>query len=132
MKDSPVSPFWKHLDQFPPVKVRLLAHGDGNAPVWISHAELAITSGISLSRVIEISAMLNWDRVTFSEMRRFCAACRFDPTACAQRQRVKDYEYRCLKRNSQPMQWLKRSPRYEQEVKPLIHLLNRSLSQHVA
>lgn len=135
MKGSPVSPLWPHLENYPPIKVRLLAHSGGNRPVWISHAELAITCGLTLARVIEISGMSDWDDVTFSEMRKFCEGCRFDPTVPAQRQRVADYEYRCLQRHSQPMQWLKRSPRYQTEVLPLIHRLNtttRSPARYVA
>lgn len=120
---------------YPPIKVRLLAHTKENRPVWISDAELAITSGLPLSRVQDIGRMTNWDNITFSEMRKFCAGCRFDPTAPTDRQRVADYEYQCLRRQSQPMQWLRRSPRYETEALPLIRLLSatdQSPAQHVA
>ncbi len=124
MSQPPASAFWSHLEQYPPVKVRLLAHTDDNRPIWISDAELAILSGIALPRVKAIGRSATWDDITFSEVRSFCAACRFDPTAAAQRKRVADYEYRCLTRKSQPMQWLKRSPRYQEEAVPLIQLLS--------
>jgi hypothetical protein len=135
MSQPPASAFWSHLEQYPPVKVRLLAHTDDNRPVWISDAELAILSGIPMARVKEIGRAATWDDITLSEVRRFCAACRFDPTAAAQRKRVADYEYRCLLRTSKPMQWLRRSPRYEEEAVPLIQVLSsldRSPVQHVA
>lgn len=121
MLQSPV--WWTSLERYPPIKVRLLAHTGGTRPVWISDAELAITCGLTMARVREIGRMHSWDSVTFSEMRKFCDGCRFDPTVPAQRKRVADYEYQCLTRHSQPMQWLRRSPRFQTEALPLIHLL---------
>lgn len=126
------SALWSHLNAFPPIKVRLLAHTGENCPVWLSDAELAIEAGLTLVRVREIGRLFSWDTVTVSEMKKFCAGCRFDPTVLAHRHRVIDHEYRCLKRQSPPMQWLKRSPRYEVEAVPLIRLLNNFPAQHVA
>ena len=123
----PASAVWAYLEQYPPIKVRLLAHTEDNRPVWISDAELAILSGLPLTRVKQIGRLPSWDDVTFSEMRKFCEGCRFDPTAPAERQRVADYEYRCLFRQSQPMQWLRRSPRYETEALPLIRISEEPL-----
>lgn len=122
------SPFWTSLESFPPLKVRLLAHRPLRAStrtcLALTDAEIAIASGIELNRVRQISRMLDWSAVRLGEMKAFCAACRFDPTIAQHRQRVADYESKCLKRNSAPFQWLRHSPAFEEELLPLIRRLN--------
>ncbi len=127
------SSLWRHLDAYPPIRVRLLAKQPGSRAQWIPDDELAISADIPLTRIRTISKMTDWSEVTFGEMKAFCAACRFDPTLAADRNRILDYEYQCLKRKSQPFQWLRRSPRYQSECVPLIKRLHQSLSrpQHV-
>lgn len=120
------SRIWAQLEAYPPIKVRLLAHTDHHSyPAWIPDAELAILSGLTLDRVQALSRMEDWDDVTFGEFKTFCAACRFDPTVAYDRNRVNQSEYKCLKTNSRPFQWLTRSPAYETEVKPLLRRLAR-------
>ncbi len=138
MPKSPVASFWSALDDYPPLKVRLLAHRPLRAStrscMALTDAEVAIAAGLNLERVRSISRMLDWSAVRVSEMKAFCAACGFDPTNAADRNRLRDYESKCLLRQSRPFQWLHNSPVYEEEFLPLIRKLSRSLSpnQHVA
>lgn len=133
-----VSSFWPHLESFPPIKVRLLAHrplrSSTRTCLALTDAEVAIASGLELDRVRQISRMLDWANVRVGEMKAFCAACRFDPTIAQHRQRLVDYESKCLARQSQPFQWIHRSPVFESEFLPLIKKLGQTASprQHVA
>ena len=132
------STLWPHLEKFPPLKVRLLAHRpmreSTRTCLALTDAEIAIASGMTLDRVRQISRMMDWSQVRVTEMQAFFTACRFDPTIGAHRNRISDYESKCLKRNARPFQWLHRSPVYAEEFLPLIKKLNRSLSPnpHVA
>lgn len=138
MSGSLRSSAWPYLEMYPPIRVRLLAQiPGGRYHQWIPHADIAISGRFTMTRVIEISEMLDWSEVTISEAQRFCAACRFDPTITSHRNRVADYEAKCLLRNSRPFQWLHRSPVYQTEALPLIRLLGRttlaaSPTRHVA
>lgn len=138
MPGAPISSPWPHLAAYPPIKVRLLAQvAGGRYHRAITNAEIAISGGFSLQRVEELSRMFDWESVTINELKRFCAACRFDPLLAAHRHRVADYEAKCLKRQSKPFQWLSRSPSYPTEFLPLIRLLHQqniepSRTQHVA
>ncbi len=138
MPKSPVASFWSALDEYPPLKVRLLAHrplrSSTRTCMALTDAEVAIAAGLPIERVRAISRMLDWSAVRISEMKAFCQACDFDPTSAAHRNRLRDYESKCLLRNSRPFQWLHNSPVYEEEFLPLIRKLSRSLSpnQHVA
>lgn len=123
------SHFWKYLTAYPPIQVRLLAKSPGTRAHWIPDDELAISADIPLTRIRTISKMTDWSEVTLGEMKAFCAACRFDPTVAADRNRILDYEYQCLKRKSKPFQWLYRSPRFQSECQPLIKRLNQTLSR---
>lgn len=135
---SGVSSLWPFLEAFPPLKVRLLAHrplrSSTRTCLALTDAEIAIAAGLSLERIRQISRMLDWTGVRLGEMRNFCTACGFDPTVAQHRQRVADYESKCIKRTAQPFQWLHRSPVYTEEFLPLIQKLNQHLSrtQHVA
>ncbi len=126
---SSESHFWKHLAAYPPIRVRLLAKTGGTRAQWIPDDELAISADLPLTRIRTISKMTDWSEVTFGEMKAFCQACGFDPTLSADRNRILDYEYQCLKRQSRPFQWLHRSPRYASECLPLIKRLNQTLSR---
>lgn len=129
---------WSYLSDYPPLKVRLIAHRPVRASqrncIALSDAEIAISSGLPLDRVRAISRMMDWDNVKLGELKAFCAACGFDPTIAAHRERFSKYEAICLKRTSRPFQWLHRHPAFAEEFLPLIRKLNRSLSpiQHVA
>lgn len=133
-----IESLWTSLDDYPPLKCRLMAHRPVRTSTRTCIAptdeEIAIESGIPLDRVRQISRMLDWTQVRLGEMRAFCAACRFDPTNPEHRRKLSDYETKCLQRHSQPFQWLHRSPVFAEQFLPLIKKLNRSLSpnQHVA
>lgn len=86
----------------------------------VTDTDLAITSGIPLIRVREVSRMENWNSVTMDEMRRFFVACNFDPTNATHRDRVAKYQHICLKRKSVPFHYLRRSPKWETELLPLL------------
>ena len=109
---------WEAMDRFPPYYVRLLAK---NGPcVAMTDAEIAIGSGIDLSRVREIKFMQTWSALGYGEMRAYLAACRFDPTDAKCRKRVVTYEFICTMRNSAPGAYLRRSPKWESELLPVI------------
>ena len=125
---------WSYLEAYPPIKIRLLARTDGGRRA-ITNAEIAIAGGFTLERVEAISRLTDWESVTLSEMRLFCDACNFNPLSRTDRNRINDYERKCLLRNFKPMQWLKRSPAYTKEFLPLIRILanlERSPTSHVA
>ena len=121
---------WDFLEAFPPPYCRILAKqpGGGMGDLSITDAEIAIESGIPLSRVREISQQPSWDSVTQDEMRRFFSACKFDPTKCADRMRVYRYNKICEKRKTPPFHYLRRSPKWETEFLPL-WLLVRKIMQ---
>lgn len=118
---------WECLEAYPPPYCRLLAKepGGGSADMSVTDAELAIRSGIPLSRVREISRMESWVGVPVDEVRRFLAGCNFDPTNPVHRQRVRTYEKQCTKRKSVPFHYLRRSPKWETEFLPLLLLVSR-------
>lgn len=123
------------MNEYPPIKVRLMAHDAAHHPQWIPDAELAIITGIPLTRLQAISRMPDWSAVTVGEMQRFVSGCRFDPTQSRDRIRLQDYESKCLTRQSLPFQWLRRSPLFQTECLPLIRLLSEqenSQTQRVA
>ena len=112
---------WEFLEAYPPPYCRLLAKrpGGGTCDMAITDAELAITSGIPMQRIHEISRLDSWDGVPAGEMKRFFAACNFDPTNSAHRLRVNQYNSVCTKRKTVPFRYLRRSPKWETEFLPL-------------
>jgi hypothetical protein len=125
MSKSPAT-LWRVLEEYPPFYVRILAKrpGSGLRDLGLTDADIAISSGIPLSRVKEINRSLNWHNCTVGEVLAFTAACNFDPANPKDRCRVKQYRYLTRKRGYRPFQWLKKSPRYESEILPILHLLN--------
>lgn len=113
--------FWEALQAFPPYYIRMLAkNGHSTA---LSDAEIAIASGIDINRVREIKCMTRWDDVTMGEVLRFTLACNFDPTRQKDRARAHNYERVCLKRNVMPYKYLRKSPKWESEILPVMRLL---------
>jgi hypothetical protein len=100
----------------------------GKNVVALSHQEIAIASGIRLSRVIAISFLLSWDDVTNRETEAFCRACNFDPTNSADRERQREYIRTCLKKHPErPPHYLVSSPHWQEQFLPLIqHLKSQS------
>lgn len=115
--------FWEALEAFPPILVRLAARRcvAGKNVVALSHQEIAITAGIPLTRVVQISESFSFDDVTVGETRRFCAACNFDPTRPADRERQREYLRQCqIRQMHQPPYYLRHSPWWESQFQPLI------------
>lgn len=117
---------WQIFTEYPPYYVRLWAKNGPQAA--LSDAEIAIASGIDINRVREIKFMTDWNGVTIGEALRFCSACNFDPMNSDDRMRARDYEYRCGQRNSVPFSYLKRSPKWESEILPVLLILKRKLT----
>lgn len=128
MSKAPAT-LWRSLEDFPPYYVRILAKrpGSGLQNLGLTDSDIAIKSGIPLSRIREIARMANWHDCTVGELLNFTIACGFDPANPRDRQRVKQYEYVCRKRGKKPFQWLKMSPKYESEYLPLLQLLKAKL-----
>lgn len=115
--------FWAAMQAFPPYYVRMLAKtGHSTA---LSDADIAIASGIEINRVREIKCLSSWDDVTFGEILRFTTACNFDPTRQKDRARAHNYERVCQKRNAMPFQYLRKSPKWESELLPVLRLLQQ-------
>lgn len=119
--------FWAALQAFPPYYVRMLAK-TGHAAA-LTDADIAIASGIDINRVREIKCMANWDSVTFGEILRYTTACNFDPTRHKDRHRAKKYEYVCQKRNVMPFKYLRKSPKWESEMLPVLRLLQQRMTR---
>jgi hypothetical protein len=124
MNKSPAT-LWQVLEKFPPYYVRILAKkpGSGLRDLGLTDADIAISSGITLSRVREINRSINWHECTVGEVLAFTIACNFDPANPADRSRVAQLQYVCKKRGTKPFQYLRKSPRYESEILPILHLL---------
>lgn len=118
--------FWQSLRQFPPILVRLSARfviGGKNVRA-LSHREIAIASGIPLSRCNAIGEAFSWDDITIAEAEGFCAACNFDPTNAQHRERQRDYTRLCqTKYPTRPPHYLRNSPFWTTEFLPLIQRL---------
>lgn len=105
----------QRISEFPPILVRLLAKQRGAAGEALSDQEIAIGSGISLSRVQAISRMESWDSITVGELRSFLKACHFNPLESADRNRLNAY-----RRKGPKFIYLKRSPHWNDTFLPLI------------
>ena len=130
-KGIPLPTPWESLDHYPPCFVRLQARTGPGCRTWRDDAEVAILSGIDINRVREI-ARTTFRNVTNGETRAFCAACGFDPTSGKDRARIKLYERACRKRNVTPYKYLKRHPKWESEILPLIKLMQSQLQSAAA
>ncbi len=111
---------------YPPALIRLYARRrNGRTVEAITAEEIAITSGIPLDRVQQISMQTNWDDISLMEVQQFCVGAQFDPTSSRDRNRERAYNLKC-KQNRPRFQWLKRHPRFESEFRPLIVALMTS------
>ena len=127
--------FWKALEDFPPVMVRICARTSigGKNLRAMSSQEIAITSGIPLARLEQISEMGSWDEITMGETRKFVSACNFDPTNPAHIKRQRDYLRSCQTNpNRPPFSYLRRSPWWKSQFQPLIHLMRSGLLNSTA
>lgn len=114
---------WRHLHDNPPAMVRLMARRriTGKQVVALTLREIAIASGMPLARVTEISFRDSWSGIGIDEAEKFCAACQFDPTRYADRNRKDAYNRAC--KRHRPFKYLMVSPVWETELKPLISRL---------
>lgn len=121
---------WKILNSHPPCLIRLLARRKltrtGKQVRAISAAEVAIASGLSLDRVLEISPLISWETVTVAEAERFVLGCGFDPLSSYDRNRKSAYQRSCQTSSRQQFSYLRKSPHWKTEFVPLISRL-RSL-----
>lgn len=113
--------FWEALRQYPPWYVRLMAKA-GRAAV-MSEVDIAIASGIEINRLREIIGGNDYEGVTLGEMRHFFAACKFDPTATRDRNRARNYDFICKTRGALPFRYLRKSPKWESEILPILKRL---------
>lgn len=113
---------WKLLQKHPPALIRLQARRRvaGKTVRAVSLQEIAIASGLPLARVQVISQSMNWDGITIPEAERFVRGCNFDPLNAADRNRQSAYKRSC---QNQPFAFLRRSPWWETEFRPLIQSL---------
>jgi hypothetical protein len=118
---------WKLLRDHPPALIRLFSRRVF-APKHVravSIQEIAIASGMPLSRVKEIAQSVTWDDVTITEAERFCVGCNFDPLNPVHRNRQSAYERTCKTRPHR-LEFLLKAPWWESELKPLIEKLRRA------
>lgn len=123
--------FWDAWRKYPPAYIRLLAKQSHS--IGMSDAEIAIASGIDLNRVREIKMIADPfaadARLTFGEALRYSLACNFDPTNPRHRVRAVKYERTCQQRNVIPFLYLRRHPRFESEILPVLMLYRRLMTQ---
>lgn len=118
-------PAWEGLTEFPPYYVRILAR---SAPrQGMSDAEIAIASGLDINRIREIKFMESYGEMQLKEITAYFAACDFNPTELADRERIRKYEYQCNKRQSVPFHYLRKHPKWESEILPVVKLLKSRL-----
>lgn len=115
--------FWQAFAEAPPALIRLYARKrKGKTVEAITAEEIAIVSGIPLSRVQQISSQTDWTGISLAEAQAFCIGADFDPTSARDRNRERSYSRKCIQ-NRPRFQWLKRHPKFESEFRPLIVLL---------
>lgn len=123
--------FWEAWQKFPPAYVRLLAK-QGHA-LGMSDAEISIASGIELNRVREIKVIVDPfaadSPISMGEALRYSAACNFDPTNAKHRSRAHNYERICAKRNVTPFLYLRRHPKFESEILPVLLAYKRLMTR---
>ena len=100
----------------------------GKNVVSLSLREIAIGSGLPLSRIEQIAGQTSWNGITIDEAERFVAGCQFDPFSYRDRNRKSSYTRSC-QRTKQTFRYLRTDPAWETELKPLIkRLQSRKLS----
>lgn len=117
---------WRLLESYPPIYVRLLAKKGttGRGIKAVEDAELAITAGIPINRIRQISRMTDWKEMTVGEILQFIGACGFDPFDPRCRKRLANYWCECKKSTQPPFLYIRASPKYLSEFLPLIRLLS--------
>ena len=120
--------FWVLMAEHPPIMVRLLAKEKtaGKCVSALSSREIAIRSGIPLTRLHEIERSAAWNDITFHEAQAFCLACGFDPCKTTDRNRLRAYQ-RQAQNHPTKMWWkyLLKSPLWKTEIKPLAIVARR-------
>jgi hypothetical protein len=91
----------------------------------VSIQEIAIASGMPLSRVKEIAQSVTWDDITITEAERFCVGCNFDPLNPVDRNRQAAYERTCKTRPHR-LEFMLKAPWWQTELRPLIEKLRRA------
>ena len=116
---------WGYFGLYPPVAVRLYARRKVacRRVVALSDEEIAMSSGLSLSKIRELSRMITWDDITMSDARLFCIGCNFDPTNSEDRNRAESYQ-----RMGGTFAYLRRSPHWRQ-FDNLITIFRNAISQ---
>lgn len=123
--------FWQALHAFAPIMVRLAARRvvAGKNVVGLSHQEIAIETGITFARVLEISESFDWQCVTIGEAEAFCRACNFDPTCAGDRERQREYIRRCqTKHPGRAPHYLTCSPFWATQFLPLVQRLRSRMT----
>lgn len=118
------STFWDRLQVLPPILIRLLAK-DGKNPMPTS--EIVRRSGLSEARVASISWQTNWRGIDVLEMRAFLTGCNRDFVDYAQWKRIRNY----INNKAATFKYLRRSPEFEQLLKPLSDAYYEHLQQSV-
>lgn len=108
------------INNFPPVLLRVFARtgSRGKNVTSLSNREIAIISGLPVSKVEFLSTQKSWDNVLFSEMIAFFEGCRFNPFDPHDRNRL--FAYLATNSGNPQYQFVKRAPHYETELKPIL------------
>lgn len=118
------SAFWQHLEDFPPVMVRLMGRtGRGRGARALTTEEIATGADLPASRILAIGQKTDWKGVDVTEVEAFCRGCRFDPTVARDR-RDKCYMYLelCEKKKREPWWYLRNTkewPQYQRMITKL-------------
>ena len=110
--------FWQILEKYPPPLIRLMARRKVGTKqvVALTDEEIAIDAKLPLPLVQNIYWAKSWDDIPFGHVRRFVAACNFDPTVAADRNRATAYLHQ---KGGPRYHYLKASPLWSSLFQPL-------------
>ena len=113
--------FWKRIERFPPILLRLLARHPHGQP--LTGQEIAKNSGLTDWQVNSLSWSTTWEGVDIYQLRNFMIGCGVDLTNSRQMKRIEVY-LRGRMQNGQriPPQftYLKRHPWWSEYYQPLM------------
>jgi hypothetical protein len=120
--------FWKRLEIYPPILVRLLSRHPRGEP--LSTAEIAASSGLTTYQVEALSWATSWRGIDIETFRKFTQACNLDLTNSRQMKRVTVYLNGKKQRNGEripcPFRYLKKHREWPTYYLPMMASFHRS------
>ncbi len=121
--------FWKRLDEFPPILIRLLAREGPNGPP-LGTTGIVFRTGLSHWQVEQLSLSTSWDGVPVNTVKLFCQGCGIDLASSEDIKRITVYlRGKVITGHRVPpnFKYLRQSDRFRDYYKPLMELYFKSL-----